>query len=440
MASVYPAMRGTFGSTDYFIVTMKANDVANQITIPKEMPGWDDMNIEERFQREINYTRVKKQIAPYLANDPDRFFGALIVDVINPEEMDFEPAEKVLGSRVPRLYQTASKSFGFLTLSGGEMLVPLDGQHRLAALTFALSGKDEKQNPISGVDPNPNLANDDVLLIMIKHDLKKGRSIFNKVNRYAKRTSKGDDLITADDDVIAVISRESIANDVIGSRLVNYRSNTLSDKAHYFTTLATVYEATKVTLEENFGRIDVQNLPSREQRTLFEQTAREYWEALTDGVTVFHSALVDKEESGDERRREIRSSSLLGKPVAQLALMRAVVRMRKADKPDGAKFALQEIVDRINEVDWSSDNVRWQRILLNGTRVVSGRQAVLFASRYIAYDLGEPLADEELESLREQYLSHYGPDEVESAALPERTPGKENVEQETQDPESDAGK
>ncbi len=269
MASVYPAMRGTFGSTDYFIVTMKANDVANQITIPKEMPGWDDMNIEERFQREINYTRVKKQIAPYLANDPDRFFGALIVDVINPEEMDFEPAEKVLGSRVPRLYQTASKSFGFLTLSGGEMLVPLDGQHRLAALTFALSGKDERQNPISGVDPNPNLANDDVLLIMIKHDLKKGRSIFNKVNRYAKRTSKGDDLITADDDVIAVISRESIANDVIGSRLVNYRSNTLSDKAHYFTTLATVYEATKVTLEENFGRIDVQNLPSREQCALF---------------------------------------------------------------------------------------------------------------------------------------------------------------------------
>lgn len=421
MASVHPAMRGTFGSTDYFILTMKANDVANQLTIPKEMPGWDDMNIEERFQREINYNRVKKQIAPYLANDPDRFFGALIVDVINPDGMEFEPAESVLGSKVPKLYQTAAKSFGFLTLSGGEMLVPLDGQHRLAALNFALSGKDEKQNPISGMDPNPELANDDVLLIVIKHDVRKGRSIFNKVNRYAKKTTKAEDLITADDDAIAVISRESIANEIIGSRLVNYRSNTLSDTMHYFTTLATIYEATKVILEENFGRIDVQNLPSRDQRALFEQTAREYWETLTDEVTAFHSALVDKEESGDDRRREIRRSSLLGKPVVQLAVIRAVVRLRRSDKPDGSKFAWKEIVDRINQIDWGSDNQRWQRILLNGTRIVSGRQAVLFASRYIAYDLGEPMTDEELEGLREQYLSHYAQEELDSMTLPDRT-------------------
>lgn len=421
MASVHPAMRGTFGSTDYFILTMKANDVANRLTIPKEMPDWDDMNIEERFQREINYNRVRKQIAPYLANDPDRFFGALIVDVINPDEMDFEPAERVLGSKVPKLYQTAARSFGFLTLSGGEMLVPLDGQHRLAALKFAMSGKDEKQRPISGMDQNSELANDDVLLIMIKHDLKKGRSIFNKVNRYAKKTTKAEDLITADDDVIAVISRESIANEVIGSRLVNYRSNTLSDATHYFTTLATIYEATKVILEENFGRIDVQNLPSRDQRELFRQTAQEYWEKLTDGVTAFHSALVDKEESGDDHRKDIRRSSLLGKPVVQLALVRAVVRLNKADKPDGSKFTWKEIVDRINHVDWGSDNAKWQRILLNGARVVSGRQAVLFASRYIAYDLGEPLSDDELESLHEQYLSHYAEDQRERVALPDRT-------------------
>ena len=103
MASVHPAMRGWFGSTEYFMVTMKANDVANQLTIPKEMPGWGDLDIEERFQREVNYNRVRKQIAPYLANDPDRFFGALIVAVLNPDSMDFEPADNVL-AKVPKLY------------------------------------------------------------------------------------------------------------------------------------------------------------------------------------------------------------------------------------------------------------------------------------------------------------------------------------------------
>ena len=144
MASVHPSMRGKFGSTEYFMLTMKAGDVANQLSIPKEMPDWGELELEERYQREINYNRVKKLIAPYLANDPDRFFGALIVAVINPDGMEFEAMDNVSG-KIPKLYQTASKSFGFLTLSGGEMLVPLDGQHRLAAIQFALSGKDEKQ-------------------------------------------------------------------------------------------------------------------------------------------------------------------------------------------------------------------------------------------------------------------------------------------------------
>jgi DNA sulfur modification protein DndB len=75
-----PAMRGKIGSIEYFVAMMKASEVVNSIRIPKEMPDWDHMSIEERYQREINYKRVKEQIAPYFANDPDRFFNALIVE------------------------------------------------------------------------------------------------------------------------------------------------------------------------------------------------------------------------------------------------------------------------------------------------------------------------------------------------------------------------
>ena len=421
MASVHPAMRGQFGSTEYFMLTMKANDVASRLTIPKKMPEWGDLDIEERFQREINYNRVRKQIAPYLANDPDRFFGALIVAVLNPEGMEFEPADNVL-SKAPKLYATAARSFGFVTLEGGEVLVPLDGQHRLAAIQFALSGKDEKQRDIEGVSPNTDLANDDVLLILVRHDdPQRSRKIFNKVNRYAKRTSKAEDLITADDDIIAVISRESVANEIIGSRLVNYRTNTLTDTSECFTTLSTIYEATKVILEENFGRIDVQMLPEPGQQALYRATAVDYWEKVADGVTTFHSALVDKEEGGDAKRREIRKSSLLGKPVAQLALIRTVVRLIKADRPDGSKFSWEEILARVNETDWGLENPKWQRILLNGSRVVSGRQAVLFASRYIAYDLGEPLPAEDLANLEDLYRSHFPADQQATISLPPRS-------------------
>lgn len=418
MASVHPAMRGQFGSTEYFMLTMKANDVAGRLTIPKEMPEWGDLDIEERFQREINYNRVRKQIAPYLANDPDRFFGALIVAVINPEGMEYEPVDNVL-SKVPKLYANAARSFGFLTLGGGEVLVPLDGQHRLAAIQFALSGKDEKQRDIEGVSPNTQLANDDVLIVLVRHDdPQRSRKIFNKVNRYAKRTTKAEDLITADDDIIAVISRECVANEVIGSRLVNYSSNTLTDKTECFTTLSTIYEATKVILEESFGRIDVQELPDRAQQSLYRETAMEYWEQIASGITTFHSALVEKEEGGDAKRREIRKTSLLGKPVAQLALIRTIVRLRMAEKLDGSKFSWDEILFRVNDTDWGVENTKWQRILLNGSRVVSGRQAVSFASRFIAYDLGEPLSDDDLASLEDLYKSHFPTPEQANVSLP----------------------
>jgi len=418
MASVHPAMHGRFGSTDYYMITMKANDVANQLVIPKEMPDWDDLELEDRFQREINYNRVRKQIAPYLANDPDRFFGALIVDVINPEHMDFEAMDSV-SSKFPRLYQTAAKSFGFLTLSGGEMLVPLDGQHRLAAIQFALSGKDEKQRPIQGVDPNADLANDDVLLIMIRHEPDKGRRIFNKVNRYAKPTNKSENLITADDDIIAIITRE-ISNDLIGSRLVNYRSNTLSAPAPYFTTLPTVYEATKFVLQEHFGKINDQFLPDPKTNELYRDVSSEYWRYLLDGVTVYQSARADAEEAGDAKRVEIRSTLLLGKPIAQLALMIAVVRLRSPNQSSGPQFSWEETVRRINEVGWGVDEPRWQKVLMNGTRIVSGRQAANFAGRFIAYYLGEPLDAVEIENLEKVYKSHFAEAEREAVTLPER--------------------
>ena len=421
MASVYATMKGKFGSTEYFMLRMKAMDVANKLVIPKEMRGWEDLALEERFQRAIDYNRVKKQIAPYLSNDPDRFFGALIVSVINDEGMGFEPASKKLSgiSELDQLHKTEAKSFGFLTLSGDEVLVPLDGQHRFAALQAAITGKDEKQKEIPGVTPNPELAKDDVMLIMIRHDIKKGSKIFNKVNRYAKATTKADNLITADDDIVAIVSREIVANELIGGRLVNYESNTLSDKTHYFTTLSTIYDATKQVLENKFGRIDTQTLPSRNQK-LYRETTEEYWGRLLKGVEIYRSALAVKGKDGDEKRIEIRKTLLLGKPISQFALMLAVIRLKNMEDSDGSKLPWDTIIKRINEVDWANNKPLWQKILMNGSRIITGKQERLFASQFIAYYLGEPLKKPDLDNLREGYASNFAEEERSKVRLPPR--------------------
>ena len=401
MATVLPAMQGKMGSTRFWLVTMPAKELTERLTIPKHIEGWDDLSVEERYQREIDYKRVRRQIAPYLTTDDDRFFGAFIVSILNADDVEFEPLGD-MAPKIPNLYKTAGKAFGFLTLTGSEVLVPLDGQHRLAALDFAITGKDEGKRPIDDFEANVAVAADDCVAILITHDTVKSRGIFNKVNRYAKKTTKSEDLITADDDVIAVIVREYIANEVIPARLVNYRSNTLNASAKEFTTLATLYEATKVLLEDLEGKIDTQRLPDRATIKALRDIAVDFWKELCDKIDTFARSLHDVNVDGDDKRKEIRRSYVLGKPIAQFALAQAVVRMRSEDDT-GARLSLAEVCRRVNAVDWSVESPLWQGVLMNGDRVLAGRSVARFAGRVVAYLLGEELSEDELAALSDDF-------------------------------------
>lgn len=406
MPSAIPAMRGHFGSTEFYLVTMHAKELEERLIIPKEMEGWDDLSLEERFQRDVNYNRVKKHIAPYLASDPDRFFGAFIVAMKNHDGVEFEEIGDIVQG-LPKLYQNAASSFGFLNFQGNELLIPLDGQHRLAAIRFAITGKDEKGKDISGLDSNESVANDRCTVILVRYEEAKARRIFNKVNRYAKATTKGENLITADDDIVAVITREEIAHEIIGSRLIRYRSNTLPVKAHEFTTLSTLYDATGLVLEESVGKIDRSRLPAPSEQTLYREIARDFWSELCSQVTTFQAALHDREEGGDDKRREIRRDSLLGKPIGQLTLVDMILRLRK-ERQDGVRLPWDSVGSRINSVNWSPDNKLWQGVLMSGTRIVAGKPNARFAARFAAYYLGEVLSDEAVDKLREDYQSRAG--------------------------------
>ena len=400
MPTNVPAMRGSFGSTEYFLLTMRVGELTAKLTVPKEMDGWDDLSPEERFQRDVNYKRVKDQIAPYLANDPDRFIGAFIVTVKNDENMIFQSFEEA-GIKIPAMLGASFASdIGILTLNGEELLIPLDGQHRLAALKFAVSGKDERGSDIRNINGNGNLAKDSCSVILIRDDIEKSRKIFNKVNRYAKPTSKADNLITGDDDVCAVISRNLIVTDLMGSRLVKMGSgNTLPAKAHEFTTLSTVYEISKSYLESHTGeRINTQTLPPPATVKLYEQELMDFWREFLK-VSPYETSLLDREDSGDEIRRDVREAFLICKPIIMRALAEAFIRLQNV--PEGAsRISLGDFVQRVNDIDWAPDNPQWMNVLVQpGGRVITGPAAMNLAAQYIAFMLGEHLEDYALEVL-----------------------------------------
>ena len=422
MATTVAAMKGRLGDTDYYILSMKAQELADKVKIPKELEGWEDESVEERYQRDLNYNRVKKQIAPYFANDDSRFFGAIIVAAINfNDDGMFEKLSDVIPQKnMPGPYKPAASTMGFLTFDGGEVLVPLDGQHRLKAIQFAVTGRDQNGREIADIPtPCTDLAQEDVTVILVAYEASRARKIFTRVNRYAKPTTSGQNIVTDDDDFVAVLARE-VTNDLIGARLVKYTSNTLTTRDPHFTTLSIVYNCNDEIIKTfPDGKIDKSALPNNDKQKLYRNKVREVWEVLLENIEVFVSALADLESTGDEGRRELREHNLLGKPVTQECLVRAFLRLTA---PDGTNLSSDEACKHLNDLPWGITNENlhvWDRVLWTGGtdgKVITKNRNL--ATNLIGYLAGEKLTEERKAELLRDYRSQFPEGEREAKQLP----------------------
>ena len=386
--------RAKFGNTTYYLATMKAMDVVNYVRIPRDVDGWENLTPEERYQREINYKRVKDHIAPYLAKNDDRFFGAFIVSIMGPPA-DFESLDQVLGKDLPKMYRNLFEEIGVLHCSKGQVLTPLDGQHRLCALEFAILGKDEKKQDINTFAVNPAVRQDDVALILIQHDRVKARKIFNKVNQYAKPAAKGDNLITDDDNVAALIARELVKNLLPEPHLVLLTTNTISRSQGAFTTLPTVYESTLTFLESvcnNGAKLNLLELPDQTKVDLYWGESSSLWQQMLSDFGPWADALADRSPNATKQRSDLREDYPCLKPVIQRAIIEAVAEFIHDGKGNVAKA-----ISHLNRIDWSTKNSIWQHVFFGqrGT-IISGPTDRNFATKFIAYLIGAEVDENKL--------------------------------------------
>ena len=398
MASTIPAMRGKLGSTEYFIVTMKGKDVADKMRAAVEVEGWDDLSLEQKYQREINLKRVREDIAPYLAQDEDRFFGALIVAVQNSANMEYEPVKEVArgGKVFSGAHNLAADNLGFLNLTGEEILIPIDGQHRAKALDFAIRGRDERNSELD-FRANANLAQEDVTLVLIRFDTeaerRKARKIFSKVNRYAKNPTKSENLIIDDDDIAAVFARRMTEpeEEFFSGELVRFAGNTLPDAAGEFTTLPTLYEINREIIVQKGHPYAKTERPGKEAEKLYWGEVESVWRTLIAHITHFSAALKDTSKDGNGVRQEIRKQYLLGKPIGQRVLASAFLELTEKGHLTGAQAC-----ERLNAIDWQIANEMWGNILTrDGSRVLSGLSAIKLGKDFATYLAGRPLNEAE---------------------------------------------
>lgn len=408
------AQRAVLGSTEYFTAKMTVEDLVNNVGLAIELPEWKDMTPDEKMQREPDINRVVNEICPYFIEDEDRFFGSLIVDIYTGgDNVVFEPITKFVESdKLAAAHNIALQNAGFLTFPGKERLIALDGQHRLLAMKLCLKGSsaisvamlgNKKITPqMMALEPHPELADEEVSVIFVKHENNlKIRKIFNKVNKYARQTGRGQNIITADDDVFASIARKLFAEGEIlhkigKNELVNWSSNTLSQRSKQLTTVSALYTIAE-TISKDRGW-SAKTMPSDEEaiNEVFAENT-EFWRELLSGMRVYKEYL--ELTKLDKPISQLREDNLLMKPVTHMAL----AHVAYFAKQKGLTWS--EVVKKLDKVDWSMDNSVWFNILVipaKKKKVITGKESIRAAGMVISYMvMGDRMTESEVKEVKE---------------------------------------
>jgi DNA sulfur modification protein DndB len=396
-----PCIVGQMGSTRYYETTMTGRELASSVRPAKESDSWASHDIEERMQREFNVKRIREEMAPYLAQHEDRFFGSIIV-LVPKGSIDFEPLEDIITQPLKAAYRESARQIGFLTIDKGE-LIALDGQHRLLAFREVIA---------NGIGDFAGVVGDDEVCVIFMEfeNAQKTRRIFNKVNRHAKPTGRSDNIITSEDDGNAIVTRRLLstardaplaAREIDGQsvELVNWRSNTLGQNSRHLTTISTVYESVKDLLEfKGFQGFDEKRNPVAPPPAALDDAytvAAEWWEAIL-GMDAFRNALDDISTVAEIRYDPSNSHSLLLRPVGQVAFVKGLIRA--IDRSDGA-LDIDEATRRANLIDWATPpNSIWTNTIVraDGQKMVARKEAQELAAELVAYQIGDEYMTEEM--------------------------------------------
>lgn len=408
------AQKAKLGSTEYYIAKMTVEDLVNSVGLAIELPEWKDMTPDEKMQREPDINRIVNEICPYFIEDKDRFFGSLIVDIYTGfDNVVFEPITKfVEQDKLAAAHNIALQNAGFLTLPGKERLIALDGQHRLLAMKLCLKGAsaisvamlgNKKMTPqMMALEPHPELAEEEVSVIFVEHENNlKIRKIFNKVNKYARQTGRGQNIITSDDDVYASIARRLFAEGEVlhkigKNELVNWSSNTLSQRSKQLTTVSALYTIAETISKDRGWSAKVMPSDDDAIEEVFEENT-DFWKQLLEGMSVYREYLALTKL--DKPISQLREDNLLMKPVTHMAL----AHVAYFAKQKGIEWS--DVVTKLDKVDWSMDNSVWFNILVipaKKKKVITGKESIRAAGLVISYMvMGDTMTHAEINEVKE---------------------------------------
>lgn len=318
-----PALKGRIGDWAYYTTLMKFSEVKQHIKLTTEF--YTNKKLSDMVQRAVKSSRTTK-IADYLLREEERFFSSMVVAVFQgaPDwhEFSISVGKTSTGLEIGDLDVSKTDAFGFLSLTGKEILFPLDGQHRLSGIIEAL-GRDD--------DSAEHLADDELSVIMIAHDPSidgrtRSRRLFTTLNKRAVPVKKSETIALDEDDVMAIAARFLVEDDKLLSKadMVAIRSNAAMPPTDTksLTTIVTLYDLLARLFKELSGQdFDTlkYNRPDDEWLGVYLACASEFFAALGKNFDIFgeclnakdHGKLVKKHRNTDGGHFLFRPAGLL---------------------------------------------------------------------------------------------------------------------------------
>ncbi len=318
MPDYVPALKATMGDWVYYVTAMKLGKIARECRLAEEIHTNQDL--DELIQRALE-DRVRKEMVPYLLNESQRFYGALVVAVYGGEP-EFSAVTVAEHPLINDEDDRSSYGFGLLRFDGSQIYYALDGQHRLKSIQEAIKLE-------------PDLAKEEITVIILKHEatkegMERTRRLFSTLNRRAKPTSAAMNIAIDEDDSVAIVTRQLVKESEILKNLIlsgiTASKKIAPGKKHdpYITTLAAFYETNEILLGAYGGGLDV-NKDFKQFRRSYQDLDAYYeyleniWERLLKNCPGFDEVLSGSKTPGDLRQQTNKSGFPIldkaGKPI-----------------------------------------------------------------------------------------------------------------------------
>lgn len=291
----------------------------------------------------------------------------------------------------------ALNNIGFLQTQQSTWIL-IDGLHRYYSVLKTLAELPPHQRKV--------FENEEIPVILVPCvSLDQLRDLMLRLQKSVRSVDRGEVIRTASHDYYAQFARKLCGIEgtidghqewVLHEKLVNWKSNTITNRLQKFTTLSVLYDSAKILYPD----LDKQSLSSQEFSSRYKNFA-EIWKMLIERFHLFNRATRFEEDIP-----ELRNKYICLKATGQLVIFQVI---QIALRNEG-QSAIEQTIERLNHVPWETNNSFWEGILITDKRLKSGYAAKNLAAYLIAYYISVSLSEREIHELGSNYQKMKGKD------------------------------